>query len=79
MDLARIIIDTDPGISDHIQGATGIGNAARAEPQTKPLPGHAVEVYSQASLGLGYAGCALHDPLTLAAVIAPELLTYKEY
>lgn len=39
----------------------------------------AVEVYLQASLALGYEGSSLHDPLTLATVIAPELLTLKEY
>jgi len=39
----------------------------------------AVEVYMKFSLGRGQAGCALHDPLTLATVIAPELLTLKEY
>jgi len=39
----------------------------------------AVEVYLKASIELGYAGSALHDPLTLATVIAPELLTLKEY
>lgn len=39
----------------------------------------AVEVYLKASLELGYQGSALHDPLTLAAIIAPELLTLKEY
>src|SRR6266508_1704644 len=39
----------------------------------------AMEVYLQASLQLGYEGCALHDPLTLATIIAPELLTLKEY
>lgn len=27
----------------------------------------------------GFRGCALHDPLTLAAVIAPELLTLEEH
>ena len=26
----------------------------------------------------GIEGCALHDPLTLATVIAPELLTFEE-
>ncbi len=36
-------------------------------------------VYLKASIELGYAGSALHDPLTLATVIAPELLTLKEY
>jgi purine nucleosidase len=39
----------------------------------------ALEVYLKVSLELGYAGSALHDPLTLATVIAPELLTLKEY
>lgn len=39
----------------------------------------AVEVYLQASYALGYEGSALHDPLTLARIIAPELLTLKEY
>jgi purine nucleosidase len=39
----------------------------------------AIDVYLKASLELGYEGCALHDPLTLATIIAPELLTLKEY
>ena len=39
----------------------------------------AMEVYLKASLELGHEGCALHDPLTLATIIAPELLTLKEY
>jgi purine nucleosidase len=39
----------------------------------------AMEVYLKSSFELGYAGSALHDPLTLATVIAPELLTRKEY
>jgi purine nucleosidase len=39
----------------------------------------AMEVYLEASLALGHEGCALHDPLTLATIIAPELLTLKEY
>ena len=39
----------------------------------------AMEFYLKASLALGYEGCALHDPLTLATIIAPELLTLKEY
>jgi len=39
----------------------------------------AVEVYLNFALERGIPGCALHDPLTLAAVIAPELLTLKEY
>ena len=38
-----------------------------------------LEVYLEASLALGYEGSALHDPLTLAMIIAPELLTLKEY
>jgi purine nucleosidase len=39
----------------------------------------AMEVYLKASLELGQLGCALHDPLTLATIIAPELLTLNEY
>ena len=39
----------------------------------------ALEVYLDASIQLGYEGSSLHDPLTLATVIAPELLTLKEY
>lgn len=39
----------------------------------------AMEVYLQESLDLGYSGSSLHDPLTLATIIAPELLTLKEY
>jgi purine nucleosidase len=39
----------------------------------------AVEVYLEASIRLGYEGSSLHDPLTLATIIAPELLTLKEY
>jgi inosine-uridine nucleoside N-ribohydrolase len=39
----------------------------------------AIDVYLKASIELGYEGCALHDPLTLAMIIAPELLTLKEY
>ncbi len=39
----------------------------------------AVEDYMKFSLERGQEGCALHDPLTLAAIIAPELLTLKEY
>lgn len=39
----------------------------------------AIEVYLKASYELGYEGSALHDPLTLATIIAPELLTLKEY
>jgi len=39
----------------------------------------AMEVYLKYSVELGYAGSALHDPLTLATIIAPELLTLKEY
>jgi purine nucleosidase len=39
----------------------------------------AVEIYLRHSFELGYAGSALHDPLTLATIIAPELLTRKEY
>ena len=39
----------------------------------------AVEVYLEAATQFGYEGCSLHDPLTLATVLAPELLTLKEY
>src|SRR5512134_457433 len=39
----------------------------------------AMEVYLEASFRLGYEGSSLHDPLTLATIIAPELLTLKEY
>jgi purine nucleosidase len=38
-----------------------------------------VSTYFKFSYDRGFAGCALHDPLTLAAIIAPELLTLKEY
>jgi purine nucleosidase len=39
----------------------------------------AVKVYLKSSIDLGYEGSALHDPLTLATIIAPELLTLREY
>ncbi|HKI54790.1 MAG TPA: nucleoside hydrolase, partial [Anaerolineales bacterium] len=39
----------------------------------------AIEVYLKFSYERGFDGSALHDPLTLATVIAPELLTLKEY
>jgi purine nucleosidase len=39
----------------------------------------AIGIYFKFSYNRGFAGCALHDPLTLATVIAPELLTLKEY
>jgi purine nucleosidase len=38
-----------------------------------------LDVYLPVSLEYGYPGSALHDPLTLATIIAPELLTFKEY
>ena len=38
----------------------------------------AVEVYLRFSFDHGFTGSALHDPLTLATIIAPELLTFKE-
>jgi len=38
-----------------------------------------MEVYLSASYEKGFEGSALHDPLTLATLIAPELLTLKEY
>jgi purine nucleosidase len=39
----------------------------------------AMETYLQASYEKGFEGSALHDPLTLATIVAPELLTLKEY
>lgn len=39
----------------------------------------AIDVYLKFSYKRGFAGSALHDPLTLATIIAPELLTLKEY
>jgi len=39
----------------------------------------ALEVYLKFSYEHGFEGSALHDPLTLATVLAPELLTLKEY
>jgi len=39
----------------------------------------AVGFYIKFSVDRGFAGSALHDPLTLATIIAPELLTLKEY
>jgi purine nucleosidase len=39
----------------------------------------AMEVYLEASFQLGYEGSSLHDPLTLATIVAPQLLTLKEY
>jgi len=47
-----------------------------------PIPrfiSEAVEVYLKFSFERGYPGSALHDPLTLATIIAPELLTLTEY
>src|SRR3990172_11570568 len=41
--------------------------------------GDAVAVYLKFSYERGFAGIALHDPLTLATVLAPDLLTLKEY
>jgi purine nucleosidase len=38
-----------------------------------------IEAYMKFSVDYGYSGCALHDPLTLATILAPELLTLKEY
>ncbi len=38
-----------------------------------------IQVYLKFSYELGSSGCALHDPLTLATIIAPELLTLREY
>jgi len=39
----------------------------------------AMEIYLEASFRLGYEASSLHDPLTLATIIAPQLLTLKEY
>jgi len=39
----------------------------------------ALEVYLKFSHDHGFEGCALHDPLTLATILTPELLTLKEY
>ena len=39
----------------------------------------ALEVYLKFSHDHGFAGSALHDPLTLATILAPEFLTLKEY
>lgn len=39
----------------------------------------AVEVYMKFSLERGYAGSALHDPLTLATILEPGLLGLKEH
>jgi purine nucleosidase len=39
----------------------------------------AMQVYLEASFQLGYEGSSLHDPLTLATIIASELLAVKEY
>ncbi len=39
----------------------------------------AMEVYLKFSFELGYPGSALHDPLTLATILQPNLLTLKEY
>ena len=39
----------------------------------------AMSVYLEASYARGFNGSALHDPLTLATILAPELLTLKEY
>jgi purine nucleosidase len=39
----------------------------------------AVEVYLEFSMERGFDGVALHDPLTLATILAPDLLTLKEY
>ena len=47
-----------------------------------PIPGFirdALEVYLKFSYEHGFEGSALHDPLTLATIIAPALLTLKEY
>jgi purine nucleosidase len=38
-----------------------------------------IEVYLKFSHERGFAGSALHDPLTLATIIAPELLSLKNF
>ena len=38
-----------------------------------------LEVYLPSSQKMGFEGGALHDPLTLATILAPKLLTLKEY
>lgn len=38
----------------------------------------AIETYQKFSKEAGYDGCALHDPLTLATIIAPDLLTLQD-
>lgn len=40
---------------------------------------HATDVYLDFYRKHGIDGCALHDPLTLATIIAPELLKFEEY
>jgi purine nucleosidase len=39
----------------------------------------ATSVYLDFYKSEGIDGCALHDPLTLATIIAPDLLTFEEY
>ncbi|HET9909042.1 MAG TPA: nucleoside hydrolase [Anaerolineales bacterium] len=39
----------------------------------------AMSVYLESSYARGFDGSALHDPLTLATILAPELLTLKDY
>ncbi|MBL8089695.1 MAG: nucleoside hydrolase, partial [Anaerolineales bacterium] len=39
----------------------------------------ATDVYLDFYRKHGIDGCALHDPLTLATIIAPELLTFEEH
>ena len=41
--------------------------------------GDAMSVYLKASYDKGFDGSGLHDPLTLATILAPELLTLREY
>ena len=40
---------------------------------------NAMTVYLKASYEMGFEGSALHDPLTLVTILAPELLILKEY
>jgi purine nucleosidase len=56
-----------------------IGRLTRIKSPITRFIKDAMDVYLEASLELGQEGCALHDPLTLATIIAPELLTLKDY
>ncbi|MBM3125740.1 MAG: nucleoside hydrolase [Chloroflexi bacterium] len=55
-----------------------IDRLARIESPISRFIADAVADYLKISLEWGQAGCALHDPLTLATIIAPDLLTLRE-